>query len=523
MSEQQRPGVSQRLQNAWRGLRSFGEGVTQQPGGSILGAPEAGPMEFTEPTEDELGRGAYEPYVSPPFRLAAAWSWRGLVVLAAVGVALWLLSQITMVLIPALVALLIAALLTPLNSFLQKHRWPRGLSTAAVFLGFIVLVVGILTLVGQQIVVGFQDLSDQVVAGFLAISDWLNSNPFGIDSSLISEQVDAAIDQGVQYLEDNASNLAGGAAGAVTSVGTFLTGLVLALFTAFFFLLDGRRMFSWGIGLLPRPARAKTEGALLRGWQTLVQYVRVQIIVAAVDAVGIGIGAFFLGLPLVIPLTLLVFMASFVPVVGAVLTGIIAVLVALVSQGFVSALIMLAIVLAVQQIESNVLQPFIMGKAVSVHPLAVLLAVAAGGFLFGIVGALFAVPVIAVANTIVRFLAGHDIFASDADGGGDDPPKLERELARRHGAEADPAGTAAAGQAGADGVPVSSGPDAGTASQDRAADSPASQSGAEAGRRGEYSLRTDPGPRAAAEDGTAADPVTGEGGGPRTPRPPEEG
>jgi hypothetical protein len=178
---------------------------------------------------------------------------------------------------------------------------------------------------------------------------------------------------------------------------------------------------------MPRPARARTEGAALRGWQTLVQYVRVQIIVAAVDAIGIGIGALAIGIPLAIPLTLLVFMGSFIPIVGAVVTGAIAVIVALVSQGFIPALIMLGVVLAVQQIEGNVLQPFIMGKAVSVHPLAVILTVAAGGFLFGIVGALFAVPLIAVVNTVVRYLAGDDVFAGEDTGVAADVPERQVE------------------------------------------------------------------------------------------------
>ncbi|GAA2086527.1 AI-2E family transporter [Brevibacterium salitolerans] len=426
MAEEQRPGVSQRLQNAWRGLRSF-RGEPQ--GGPLLGAPAAGPLEFSEPTEDELGRGAYEPYVSPSMRLAAAWSWRGIVVVAAIGVAGWLLSKVSVVVMPALIALLLAALLSPLNGVLVRKGWPKALAAATVFVGFIVLVAGLLALVGQQMVVGFQDLWGQVVKGFLTISDWLNSNPFGLDSSIISEQLDAAVDQGVHYLENNASNLAGGAAGAVMSVGSFFTALVLTLFTAFFLIKDGRQIFSWGIRLLPEPARAKTEGALLRGWQTLVQYVRVQIIVAGIDAIGIGLGAFILGLPLVIPLTLMVFIASFVPIVGAVLTGVIAVLVALVSDGFVTAIIMLAIVLAVQQIESNVLQPLIMGRAVSVHPLAVVLAVAAGGFLAGILGMVFAVPAVAVANTVVKSFVGRgdEVVELDEDPETDTGPAASAE------------------------------------------------------------------------------------------------
>ncbi|SMY12358.1 AI-2E family transporter [Brevibacterium jeotgali] len=459
MANDRRPDFTKRILGAWEGFRNLRDGAAQNPGGVLLGAPPTGPMTFAEPTADERGRGAYEPYVSPPFRLAAAWSWRLIVVVVALGGLFWLMSTVSLVLLPALIALLLAALLTPVHSLLVRLGWPRALSAGSVFVGFLILVTGTITLVGQQIVVGFGELSGQVVAGFTTISDWLNSNPFGLDSSIISGYIDEGLEQGIAYLEENASNLVGGAAGAVSSVGTFATGLLLTLFTAFFFLYDGRRMFTWAVRLMPRPARAKTEGAALRGWQTLVQYVRVQIIVAGVDAVGIGIGALVLGIPLAIPLTVLVFLASFIPIVGAVATGIIAVVVALVSQGLVSALIMLGVVLVVQQIEGNVLQPFIMGKAVSVHPLAVVLAVAAGAFLFGIAGALFAVPVIAVANTVVRFLAGDDVFAEadEKDRPDDDePPRHDPDPSASRPRVAAPVAAGAPGSAGEPTVPPAS-------------------------------------------------------------------
>ena len=451
MVNERRTDLTQRIRGAWQGFRTLREDAAQQPGGSYLGGPPTGPMTFTEPTEDELGRGAYEPYVSPPFRLAAAWSWRTIVILAAVCVLLWLLSKVSQVLLPALIALLLAALLSPIHAFLVRKNWPRALSAAVVFIGFLVLVLGTIALVGQQIVAGFGALWTQVLAGISTITAWLNQNPFGLDSSIIAQYMDDGLDQAIAYLENNASDLVGGAAGAVSSVGSFATGTLLALVAAFFFLYDGRNMFNWSVRLLPRPARARTEGAALRGWQTLVQYVRVQIIVAGVDAIGIGIGAMALGIPLVIPLTLLVFMGSFIPIVGAVVTGAIAIIVALVSQGFVSALIMLAVVLAVQQIEGNVLQPFIMGKAVSVHPLAVILTVAAGGFLFGIVGALFAVPLIAVANTVVRYLAGDDVFSGDGSAVANDPPEsqVEDEPADATAAPRDDADTREAADRGA--------------------------------------------------------------------------
>ncbi|WP_309133084.1 AI-2E family transporter [Brevibacterium sp.] len=345
-----------------------------------------------------------EPYVSPGLKVAAAWSWRSIVVLVGIGVALWLLAKVSDVLLPALIALLLTALLAPLTGWLARKGLPQAAAAAISFVGFLVVVAGLITLVGQQIYSGMPELVAQAVSGFSAISDWLAGNPFGIDATTVSTYIDDSIAKVTSWLQSNGGQLFGGAVQATSSVGSFLAGAALCLFTTFFFLYDGRKIFTWMINLLPIPAQKTAEGAALRGWTTLVQYVRSQILVAGIDAIGIGIGAAVLGLPLVIPLVVLVFLASFVPVVGAVASGVIAVLVALVSSGFVSALIMLVVVVAVQQIEGHVLQPLIMGKAVSVHPLAVVLAVAAGAFQFGIVGALFAVPFVAVLNTMVGYI-----------------------------------------------------------------------------------------------------------------------
>jgi predicted PurR-regulated permease PerM len=190
-----------------------------------------------------------------------------------------------------------------------------------------------------------------------------------------------------------------------SSAGHFLAGLLITLFVLVFFLLEGERIWRFLVGLLPRQARPAADGAGRRGWTSLVSYVRVQVLVAAVDAVGIGAGAAILGVPLALPLGILVFVASFIPVVGALVSGVVAVLLALVANGLVNAVIMLVIVVAVQQIESHVLQPLIMGRAVSLHPVAVILAVAAGSYIAGIPGALFAVPTLAVTNSAVRYIA----------------------------------------------------------------------------------------------------------------------
>ncbi|MCF2588541.1 AI-2E family transporter [Brevibacterium sp. UCMA 11752] len=360
------------------------------------------------------------PYVAPGLKLAAAWSWRSLVVLVAIGVAFWLLAKISSVVLPVLIALLLTALLAPFTNWMVKKGLPRVAAALTAFLGFIVVVSGLFTLVGQQIYSGMPDLVDQVITGFAGISDWLASRPFGLDASTVSGYIDDSLDAATNFFQNNSSQLLGGAWQATSSVGTFLTGAAVCLFATFFFLYDGEKIFRWAMRLLPLPAQPIATGASERGWTTLVQYVRVQVLVAGVDAIGIGIGAAFLGIPLVIPMTVLVFLASFVPVVGAIASGVVAVLVALVSSGPVSALIMLAVVLAVQQIESQILQPFLMGKAVSVHPLAVILAVTAGGFLFGIVGALFAVPLVAVLNTVVTYIVRAKNPNSASDGEGDE-------------------------------------------------------------------------------------------------------
>jgi predicted PurR-regulated permease PerM len=211
-------------------------------------------------------------------------------------------------------------------------------------------------------------------------------------------------------LQSDSSSLWSGALTVGTTAGHFLVGVLLVLFATLFILIDGKGIWNWVVRLFPRKARAAVDGSGHAGWITLTTFVRVQIFVALVDAVGIGLGAFILGLPfggfpLVIPITIAVFLGSFIPVVGAVVTGTIAIFVALVYLGPIQALIMLGIVLLVQQIEGHILQPLVMGAAVKVHPLAVVFAVAAGSGVAGIIGALFAVPLVATLNVMVTYIA----------------------------------------------------------------------------------------------------------------------
>ena len=335
-------------------------------------------------------------------RIAASWSWRlGLIILMA-GALVWLLSRVSFLLIPVMVAALLAGLLSPVKNWLRRNRVPNGLAVAMTILGFIGLVGGALALVGRQLVAGFSELWSEALTGIQKIQVWLADGPL----HLTAAQIDQYLKEGTDALQNNSSSILSGALSFGSTAGHFAAGMILALFILIFFLLEGGRIWSFLVRLLPRKARAAADGAGRVGWSSMVSYVRVQMLVAFVDAVGIGVGAAILGVPLALPLGVLVFLGSFIPIVGALVTGAVAVLLALVANGWVNALIMLGIVLLVQQLESHILQPLIMGKAVKLHPVAVILAVAAGSYLAGIPGALFSVPILAVANSSIRYIAG---------------------------------------------------------------------------------------------------------------------
>lgn len=334
-------------------------------------------------------------------RIAASWSWRlGLILLMA-GTLVWLLSHVTLLLIPVMVAALLAGLLSPVTAWLKRRGLPAGLSVAATVLGFIGVIAGALALVGRQLVVGFGELWSQALEGLRQVQDWLSAGPLHLTAAQIDQYVKEASDA----LQNNSSSILSGALSFGSTAGHFAAGMLLALFILIFFLLEGDRIWAFLVRLLPRKARAATFGAGRKGWASMVSYARIQMFVAAVDAIGIGVGAAIIGVPLALPLGVLVFLGSFIPVVGALVTGVVAVLLALVANGPVNALIMLGIVLLVQQLEGHILQPLVMGKAVSLHPVAVILSVAAGSYLAGIPGALFSVPILAVANSAVRYIA----------------------------------------------------------------------------------------------------------------------
>nr|BFF22502.1 hypothetical protein GCM10025732_04670 [Glycomyces mayteni] len=272
------------------------------------------------------------------------------------------------------------------------------------------VVSSVITFVIQQFIAGVPDFYDSIVTGLRDAQAWLESGPYGLDGAQVAEilaDVQANITNWYGENQETIVQTGLSVAGSTASgLGNFVTGLFLVLFTTYFFIRDGRRIWTFLTGWLPRPATESLRYAGGAGWSTLVQYMRTVVVVAAVDAIFIGLGLWLLDIPLWLPLTTLVFLGAFIPIIGATVSGAVAVVVALVGteNGLVNALIVLGIVLAVQQLESNLLQPFLMSRAVKLHPLAIVLAVTAGGFVWGIVGALVAVPLLAIVNGTVRAL-----------------------------------------------------------------------------------------------------------------------
>jgi predicted PurR-regulated permease PerM len=336
-------------------------------------------------------------------RVSAALGWRFLVVIGAIGVIVWIAGNLSVVVFPVAIALLLAALLAPVVD--RLHRWhvPRGLATAIALVAGIAVVGGVLTFVINEFSNGLPALATQVNQSIGTISNWLEKGPL----HLSPKQLQTVLNKFVSSLGANTDALTTGALTTAATVGEVLAGMLLTLFTTIFFLHDGGAIWSFVVRIVPVNIRDRVNVAGRRGFSSLVSYVRATAEVAVVDAVGIGVGIAIVGVPLAAPLGALVFLAAFVPIVGAVIAGAVAVLVALVAKGLLAALIVLLIVIAVMQLESHILQPWLLGRAVRLHPLAVVLSIATGIATGGIPGGLLAVPLLAVLNSGIRSLL-HD-------------------------------------------------------------------------------------------------------------------
>jgi putative heme transporter len=337
-------------------------------------------------------------------RVSAALAWRFLMVIAALYVLVWLAGYFSHLMVPIAIALLLAALMAPGVERLTSWGVPRGLSAAVVMIAGIGIVGGLLTFVIIQFIDGLPDLQQQVSDSLDQIDNWLKNGPL----HLRSEQIQTFVSNVIDTIKENQSAITEGAITTAATIGEILTGLLLTVFVLIFFLYDGAGIWKFVTRSVPSRVREKVDVAGRRGFGALVSYVRATAAVALVDAVGIGIGLAVVGVPLVIPLAALVFLSAFVPIIGAVVAGTVAVLIALVANGFISALIVLAIVIGVMQLEGHVLQPWLLGRAVRLHPLAVVLAIAAGLIAAGIAGALLSVPLLAVLNAGIKSLVHDD-------------------------------------------------------------------------------------------------------------------
>lgn len=334
-------------------------------------------------------------------RVATAYAWRFVVIAIAAGVLIWLVIQLKLLVIPLLVAILVTALLWPAFTWMLRRHVPRWLAIVISVIGTIAVIGGLLWLAIWQIIREWPKVQVRTEEAVGQFREYLISGPL----HLTAAQIDTMLSQAWTFMQQQVELLWSGALVIGSTVGHVATGIVLSLFILLCTLADGAGIWRWVVRLFPRRARADVDGAGRAGWATVVMYARTQLLVATIDAIGIGLGAFLLGVPLAIPIGVLVFLGAFIPFVGAVLTGILAVFLALVYNGPWIALWMLVVVLGVQQLEGHILQPLLMGSAVKVHPLAVVLVVAGGAMIAGIPGALFAVPLAAFVNVVAVYLS----------------------------------------------------------------------------------------------------------------------
>jgi predicted PurR-regulated permease PerM len=342
--------------------------------------------------------------VEPLVRKTAAWAWRLLVILIAVLALLWVVKKLEIIVVPVLVALLLSALLVPVVDWLDKRGLPRGGAVAVVLLGGFAILGGILAFVILQFIDGLPGLTEQVTNSIESTRRWLIHGP----AHLRNEQINNLGNAAIEALHNNQAKLTSGALSTAATVTELVTAAVLVLFTLIFFLYGGRNIWRYVVQIIPSDVRGRVHEAGAAGYGSLIGYVRATFLVALTDAAGVGAGLAIMSVPLALPLASVVFLGAFIPLVGALVSGLVAVVVALLAKGIVYALITLGVLIAVNQIEAHLLQPLVMGRAVSIHPLAVVLAISTGGVIAGIVGALLAVPTVAFLNNAVQVLLAPD-------------------------------------------------------------------------------------------------------------------
>ena len=327
------------------------------------------------------------------------WTLRVLVIGAGLVALFWLMGQLWSVLLPIMFGLLLSTILWPPVRFLRR-RMPNSLAALIALVGLLAVVAGLLAALAPQVTSQAQDLVDRASAGLGSLQTWVAGPPLNLGADALG----GLLDQGISELQSNSQQIVGVVLGSLGAIGSAVVTFVLALVLCFFFLKDGPNFLPWLRGWIGSGSGRHVSEISDRVWTALGQYVWSQAAVALVDGLFIGLGVWFLGVPFALPIAVLTFFGGFVPIVGAFVAGAIATLVALVSNGIWTAVAVLAIVLVVQQLEGNVMQPMMVGRTLKMHPAVVLAAVALGGTLFGIVGAFLAVPAVAVFQVIARYI-----------------------------------------------------------------------------------------------------------------------
>ncbi len=366
--------------------------MSEQDGGhSTRGLEEPAGASTRSPADD--GR------VPSWLATTTAWTWRLLVILVGATAILYVLTRLYLVTLPIIVAVILATLCVPLTRALQRRGVPAALAASMTVIGGLAAVSGIIAALVPVFVREIGELVETVQEGVEQILVFLEQN-FGWGEDEVAD----LLDQGLTLIQEQSGQLAQQALTGAALFVQAITAIVLAIVLLFFFVKDGEQIVGWMIDRTPPPYRDTLRAVGQRGWTALAGFVRGTAAIALIDAIGIGVGLAILGVPAVLPIAVLVFLGGFIPVIGAFVTGLLAVLVALAAGGLQIALIALAIVVGVQQFESNVLQPVIMRRAVRLHPVVILSALTAGAVLLGIIGAFLAVPVAAVAAAMANEL-----------------------------------------------------------------------------------------------------------------------
>lgn len=345
---------------------------------------------------------------------AAGFTWRALLVALGIVVLATVLSRLRLVVLPIIIAFLIATILMPLVDALARRGLPRAAATALVLLLSVGTVVGIGFALAPSIAQEFSDLGDTLQEGREQVEDFVADGPFGLEGGQLEEYVDRV---GEQFGERSSQIASGVLAGAVIAF-EVVAGLLLIIVLLFFFLKDGGRFTGFAMRQIRSRHHDLARALGQRAWGAASGYVKGTALVALADATIIGIGLLIIGVPLVLPLAILTFLGAFFPLVGATIAGIVAALVALVDGGLQQALLVTGLIVIVQQVEGDVLAPLVLGRAVRLHPVVILVVLTAGAIIGGLIGAFLAVPITAVAVAVGAELRGRGIIGP----GEPDPP-----------------------------------------------------------------------------------------------------